>query len=718
MTSELLNQLISFIMPSKGSAIELFFFSTIVFFVVCSLIASYPFKLYYVKWKLNFDSLVTENTKLGLKNENSLDNIKAEVATKLEGVLSAVPSIILVYGLLGTFLGIGLALNEASSILSSAGDVGNSGVGEDTIQKIGGLLNGLGAKFKTSTWAIISYIILNIWFETIGSFETKRNQWVLSQVIEIKRYLSEVESQNNYSHKNNMYDFWSDSKTLKDTIIRSAKESSEEILITLRDAITAINKTSEQLSLINNANLEMIENVQSGNALQQQLLGTVINEQIKIGTILTNNFEVQHQQYTSTKELNEIHLKMVQENHMVIVDMQNQSLQNQNMTIAKLSSCHEEIIPLIKKGNLLIEDVSSEVFKTNQYQEKLVTSISGIENAGNIMTEAANKFSSQSENLARSIIQFSDNTEKTLLNIEKSINSSVENLSLKMQDVNNELNNSIHLMTNDLKAITDEMSVTFNDANTKLNSSITELNIDIKNTLSLVSTELGKSINGMSTQMEDIIKQTSTELNEANEKLNQSINTMSDSIDSTMTGISENLNSSINQMSDSMLGVNKQLKTSIEEMDINIKNTMVTMSNDLIKSTDKMGSDLQIATKQINDSINQLPTITEKLFDNIRSTIEQMQASADRSQLNFKANMEFTSKQMSKQINNFELMIEQIQESIAEPLKSVSSGNQKINTSLAKMNDILLASGVLKIPEGETTRLINKFKSLQQNKKD
>lgn len=58
------------------------------------------------------------------------------------------PGILLILGLLGTFLGLSMALNKASSILIDA----NSAAGMDSaMSNLMGMMEGLGTKFKTST---------------------------------------------------------------------------------------------------------------------------------------------------------------------------------------------------------------------------------------------------------------------------------------------------------------------------------------------------------------------------------------------------------------------------------------------------------------------------------------------------------------------------------------------------------------------------------------
>jgi len=102
---------------------------------------------------------------------------------------------LLVIGLLGTFLGLGLALNKASSILGQA-DAMSAGAAADSMSHLMGMLQGLGTKFKTSTWGITGFVLLKIWSEAIR-FDEKRLAWVIGKVkVELeKRQRQEIEAE-------------------------------------------------------------------------------------------------------------------------------------------------------------------------------------------------------------------------------------------------------------------------------------------------------------------------------------------------------------------------------------------------------------------------------------------------------------------------------------------------------------------------------------------
>lgn len=113
-------------------------------------------------------------------DHGSVTDLWHAVATKSEKLTEIMPGMLLVVGLLGTFLGLGLALNHASHILGQANALSPTGAAS-SMQDLMGLLQGLGTKFKTSTWGIFFFLLLKVWSSWFG-FEEKRLAWVIRKV--------------------------------------------------------------------------------------------------------------------------------------------------------------------------------------------------------------------------------------------------------------------------------------------------------------------------------------------------------------------------------------------------------------------------------------------------------------------------------------------------------------------------------------------------------
>jgi hypothetical protein len=114
-------------------------------------------------------------------DHGSLNDLSQAVASPAERLAEIIPGLLLVIGLLGTFLGLGIALNKASDILQHAqGGALDQGMGD-----LMGMMQGLGTKFKTSTWGILGFLLFKAW-STNNGFDERRLRWC---VVKIKNQL-------------------------------------------------------------------------------------------------------------------------------------------------------------------------------------------------------------------------------------------------------------------------------------------------------------------------------------------------------------------------------------------------------------------------------------------------------------------------------------------------------------------------------------------------
>ena len=110
-------------------------------------------------------------------DHGSLSDLSQAVATQHEKLAEIMPGLLLIIGLLGTFLGLGIALNKASIILQQA-----QGSGMDqAMENLMGMMQGLGTKFKTSTWGIIGFLSFKAW-STKNGYEERRLRWCIQKI--------------------------------------------------------------------------------------------------------------------------------------------------------------------------------------------------------------------------------------------------------------------------------------------------------------------------------------------------------------------------------------------------------------------------------------------------------------------------------------------------------------------------------------------------------
>jgi hypothetical protein len=112
-------------------------------------------------WKSNWRDGISDD--YGFAQE-----VSQTIAHPSERWCVVLPGMLLVLGLLGTFIGLGVALSSASENLK---DISNLEL----------VLNGVGAKFKTSAWGIIFYLFTRL-AATGAGWEEKRLSWCLARI--------------------------------------------------------------------------------------------------------------------------------------------------------------------------------------------------------------------------------------------------------------------------------------------------------------------------------------------------------------------------------------------------------------------------------------------------------------------------------------------------------------------------------------------------------
>ncbi|AUO25776.1 MAG: hypothetical protein KGL60_08605 [Pseudomonas sp.] len=168
------DEIIAFLIPGNDP-IQLFFGGLFLILIATTLIGVWrgaTSESWEKRWNGNgqVDDLDVEH--------GSVNEISAAVASPGEKLADIMPGILLILGLLGTFLGLGIALNKASTILLEA----NAGGGMDNaMANLMGMMEGLGTKFKTSTWGIMAFLLLKAWSARNG-YEERRLRWCVGKM--------------------------------------------------------------------------------------------------------------------------------------------------------------------------------------------------------------------------------------------------------------------------------------------------------------------------------------------------------------------------------------------------------------------------------------------------------------------------------------------------------------------------------------------------------
>lgn len=198
----------------------------------------------------------------------SVNEISAAVASPAEKMADIMPGILLILGLLGTFLGLGIALNKASDILIDANSAGM----DNAMSNLMGMMEGLGTKFKTSTWGIMAYLILKACAAGLG-YDEKRLRWCAQQM---KQVFDQSREQKRAEHEETQLQYLAALQGLNDRMqveseatrqsLSKLSSGMESFLQTLIDQ----GKTAAQQSKLLETNLVQLADVSRSN--QQQLM--------------------------------------------------------------------------------------------------------------------------------------------------------------------------------------------------------------------------------------------------------------------------------------------------------------------------------------------------------------------------------------------------------------------------------------------------------------
>lgn len=167
------NEIVAFLLPGDDP-IQIIFGSSILVLGVITLAMMF-WGARRTTWEKKWNGSGADDLDV---EHGSLNEISAAVASTGEKMADIMPGILLILGLLGTFLGLGLALDKASTILIEAnvdGGMDNAMIG------LMGMMEGLGTKFKTSTWGLIAFLVIK-GFASLSGYDERRLRWCIGKM--------------------------------------------------------------------------------------------------------------------------------------------------------------------------------------------------------------------------------------------------------------------------------------------------------------------------------------------------------------------------------------------------------------------------------------------------------------------------------------------------------------------------------------------------------
>lgn len=496
------NSIINFLFPSFNAEEIL---SVVFFLIIWSIFFITIIRVYLharpENWQKNWFEEDETTAKLDPEH-SSIEDISHTVSTPAERWADVAPGIILIIGLLGTFIGLGLALDKASSILSGINTAGM----DNAMNQLMGMMEGLGTKFKTSTWGLMAFIFLKIFFG-FNKYEVRRLNWCTQKIkneLKVVRTLQLKEEQ--ASHQ-----------SLIDTLKSIINE-----MTTLQQTASEVNKKAFSALLAQNH--QATQTTHNNQTEQKQLLSEMVNK----SALFSENMLKQSQQQ----------LDLI---------IQNQSIQQNNfkqLTIA--NTHHQETSQLLNKN---IQESQAARKAMESFVQNHQSTISSLGKSASKMSSAADSMGGSAQELQNVIEHFRVNMDKVMADMSNIITQMKVELSDTIHEMNHEFSGNMNKMRKNLQETINDMNQSFRDNMTNMSQNLSLATQDISKAVSDLSSSVDKTMQNVTSTIQQsmnmqeknsrVFTETSETLNIKIESMTNLVNKLSNDIISGLKAISE-----------------------------------------------------------------------------------------------------------------------------------------------------------------------------------
>lgn len=574
-----------------------------------------------------------ENNWFGGNKNNKSKNLDAEhgsvmeiseaVATPSEKLADIMPGMILIIGLLGTFLGLGLALDKASSILNGANALNDI---DASMVELTGMMKDLGTKFKTSTWGLLAFILLKMILSKNG-YEERRLRWSIEKVKSELDFVRDKKLQEERNNNNKLIECMQSIATQFEKTVESNQSTNQAQLRLLtnhsQETIKAIQLSHhEQLKQLNLSNKENVRSL----TLQSELVeGLIENTQKNHISIIEQLAKFLFSTENNSKEL----LALISHNQSSQIEMFNQQSTLMEKKFDNLSQQSKVLIELLKdqhkETKQLLNDNVTQSIETRkamvEFIQKNEETVVKLGKAAEGMSQAASTMGASASQLQTVIDSFRKNMEEVISLMKKDLNSTISSMntsfSLNMTKMSDNLKSSIGDMSTSFKKNMSEMSQGLGTATENISQAVNSLSTSVDQTMSRVSVTIQESM--------DIQKNAQVKFIESTKTLNNYVNEM--------TGLVNNLSGDIKGSLKSVAESNRQV--------IHFGKKVEASSEKLTDAVEKSFSDLS----QNLSAIHELKPTLENLASGIvlqKETLQRLEA--QNSQRNFSKNNQIRNK--------------------------------------------------------------------------
>ncbi|EEY90486.1 hypothetical protein [Acinetobacter lwoffii] len=542
-------EILSFLLPFHLSPFKLDILPSIFFVVIWGLFLFTIFRVYQTakseNWENNWYGGNKNNKSKKLDAEHgSVMEISEAVATPAEKLADIMPGMILIIGLLGTFLGLGLALDKASSILTGANALSNMDASMANLMQ---MLEGLGTKFKTSTWGLLAFILLKVILSKNG-YEERRLRWSIEKVKNELDIVRDQRLQEERNNNNKLIDcMQSIAMQFEKTVAKNQstnQEQLEQLTQHTQATIKAIQIShDEQLKQLHLSNEDNVRSLTTQSRLTERLIENTEQNHAshleQIGKFLL-----------SFEQNSRDHLLLLTQNHSVQIETLNKQSTLLEKKFDVLAQQSVSLIELVgeqhKETAQLLQDNVAQSIQTRDamvdFINKNEETVVRLGKAAEGMSQAASTMGDSASQLQVVIDSFRKNMEEVISLMKKDLNSTISNMntsfSQNMTKMSENLKSSIGDMSTSFKNNMSDMSKGLGTATNDISNAVNSLSASVDKTMTDVTNTIDKSMEMQKNAQIKFVESTDT-LNEYVQEMTGLVNNLSGDIKGSLKSVSE-----------------------------------------------------------------------------------------------------------------------------------------------------------------------------------
>lgn len=629
----MIKDIVEFLTPAQ-EPIQIVFFTVIALGVVLSVLLV-SLRANPVSWQRKWEGEDFDATPSGLEVEHgSISELSQAVATPAEKLAGMMPGLLLIVGLLGTFLGLGLALDKASSILQSSGS--SVGAMDDSMQNLMAMMQGLGTKFKTSTWGIIAFILLKVW-ESWSGFEERRLKWCINRMKGELGQAREMREREKLESEERQH--------------QSLMGSSQLIVDALAVQTDAMKVAMEQQNLqarqIHKVWGQKFEAVETGLGVLQAGNKVLVSQAVK---------------------LNEAQVESLKERFAELQALQKQLASEADARHAEHNAEHikamkESFAELLTDCHSLAHQAEQ---RDNAHLEAVTAAFAGLQDSHRT---AANRASEQQELHIETLVQ---GLASLVAGNNKLAQEAAAHSATLLQAVEPiaAIESAIR-STNELLAGFTEKSRENQEAMQKAGETMGE-----------AAAQVGSAAGGLAAVVDDLNREMGEVLQSVKTDLNGVLANMNQDFTQNLKAMAEQMGGATHKLSEIMESVKHDLGGTIQMMSEGFKDSMVGMASDLRSATDNISTSIDGMSDNVNSAMQEVAKNMEHASTVQKATSVQFSA---------------MSSALSENVTVMSSNMDAIGNSISGGLESVSSSNQRIGKLASNFEKI--ATSLQELPQ-------------------